>query len=948
MPQLIAPFLVPIFGATVGTVLAYVGYTVVTMVALRALTPRPDAGAFAAQRGTLVTQRASLDAHEIVYGRVRKGGPITYIETTGPDNQVLHMIITLAAHECDAVEDIYFNDELVQLDAQRYVITPPWNDYYVRVIAVLGQSGQMPPPPFLAETQQVDGNFRGEGICYLYVRMVYDPERFASGVPLITAVVRGKKVYDPRTGVTAWSRNAALCIRDYLTDQAGLGDPSVDDNVFATAADDCDGPEPINTLTYYATWRVLRGWSQSEETRAAIDGIVRTSEPIGDTLERMVQACGGTLWWSGGSWKLKAGVYTATVKTLTAADLRSGIEVDTKASMRDQFNRVTGTFANAVDRWLPTSYPEVTSPVFLAEDGGVDSAAQLDLPFTTSPARAQRLALQALRRSREQITVSAEWGIAALDLTIGDTVALTLPDYGWTGKTFEVAGWGFGPSSAGDLRVRMVLRETSAAAYGWVGDDRDIIANNTNLPDPRNPGTAAISLSSELRIINEQVSGVLMADVSVASPFASAAEVQYRQSGASEWIALGTAPPGRFEATGISDGQFDVRARAVGWAGVRGAWTTISGWGVVLFAPAPANVTNLSANVAGATLHLSWTPVADLDLSHYRLRWSPFTSGAIYGNAIDLIERVPRPATSASVPARPGTYFVKAVDKLGTASAASASVVVVTDMTALENLNLIQTLTEHPAFTGARSDVVVMTDVTGPYLTLDTDPDWDAMPGNWDDALGLWDGANGGVVPSGTYEFAQLVDLGAVYTSRVTARLEVEVLDYVNTWDAAAGAWDDRPGPWDGDPDQYDATSARLQIATTNGDPALPGATWSAWTDFAVGDVAARGLKFRAVLTSRIGTQAPLVRVLTVTVDMPDRIERQDDLTVNGTLAVTFPTAFKAVPALGVAVTMADGDRYVISGKTASGFTITIFTGSTQSTNAATLDYVAAGYGRQA
>ena len=80
---------------------------------------------------------------------------------------------------------------------------------------------------------------------------------------------------------------------------------------------------------------------------------------------------------------------------------------------------------------------------------------------------------------------------------------------------------------------------------------------------------------------------------------------------------------------------------------------------------------------------------------------------------------------------------------------------------------------------------------------------------------------------------------------------------------------------------------------------------------------------------------------------MPDRLEAQDDLTYTESLAVTFPAAFKAVPALGIAATLADGDRYVISGKSRSGFTITTFTGASVSTNPTTIDYVAKGYGKE-
>jgi hypothetical protein len=48
---------------------------------------------------------------------------------------------------------------------------------------------------------------------------------------------------------------------------------------------------------------------------------------------------------------------------------------------------------------------------------------------------------------------------------------------------------------------------------------------------------------------------------------------------------------------------------------------------------------------------------------------------------------------------------------------------------------------------------------------------------------------------------------------------------------------------------------------------------------------------------------------------------------------------------VSVGITMASGDRYEISAKSRTGFTIKTFTGSTQSTNSATFDYVATGYG---
>ena len=80
---------------------------------------------------------------------------------------------------------------------------------------------------------------------------------------------------------------------------------------------------------------------------------------------------------------------------------------------------------------------------------------------------------------------------------------------------------------------------------------------------------------------------------------------------------------------------------------------------------------------------------------------------------------------------------------------------------------------------------------------------------------------------------------------------------------------------------------------------------------------------------------------------MPDRVEADDDITYTGSQTVTFPAAFKVTPAIGIAATLADGDRYVISSKSRTGFTITTYTGASVSTNPTTIDYVAKGYGKE-
>ena len=914
MPQALGAPIFTVFAGgaataySLGSILAYVGVSLVTSWALSALAPKPDLGSMTSS-GLLVNQKDAIAPHDFVYGEVRKGGTITYYETTGTNNKFLHQIIVLAGHEVDSIPDTYINDEVVTLDANGFVTSDPWNSK-IRINKHLGTANQAADADLLAESNQINSSFRGRGMAYLYVRYEYDQDVFANGLPLITAVVRGKKVFDPRTSTTAWSNNAALCVRDYLTSSYGLKDDQIDEIDFSSAANICD--EAV-TLAEGGT-----------EKRYTINGVVRADQTHGNVLQDMMTACAGSLFWGAGKWKLRVADYVAPVKTLTLDDLRGPISLSTRVNLQDQFNGVQGTFNDAASRWITTEYPPLTSAAFEAEDGGEQTMLDLALPFTTSAATAQRLAKLTLFRGREQMTLTADFGLNAFDVEVGEIIAFTNPRYGWFEKEFEVVGWSFGAAEAGDLRVTLTLRETSEAAFDWDAEETAIIGNNTNLPSAFTVPPVGINLGTKLRVSNEQVVGVLIIDVTADSPFVDRFEVQFKRSDETEWIMLGQARGNRFEAVGVSDGLFDIRARAVNVFGARGSFNTIANWYATLFEAPPADVTNFSANVVGNTLHLSWTPVPDLDLSHYKIRYSSETSGAEYQRSIDLVAKVSRPANTVSVPAQTGTYFIKAVDKLGKVSASPASIVISTNTADIDNLNVVETSTQHPSFTGSKSNVVLDSDGAGNFITIDPVE----LPS------------------SGTYEFDTYIDLGQKYVSRVQTSLLMGFLDYVNDFDSAEGLFDAREGPFDGDPSQFDTTTVRTQVSFTNDDPAgTP--TWSDWRDFIVGDIDARAFRFRAILETQNAGNAPLIRELSATVDMPDRVESESDITYTGSQAVTFPSAFKAVPAIGIAASLADGDRYVISGKTRTGFTITTYTGAVVSTNPTTFDYVAKGYGKE-
>lgn len=930
--------------AAAGGALSYFATTFAIQATLgaigNALAPKPESFTSANElRSRTVMAKQAIAARDIVYGEVKKSGTIVFLETTNANND-LHICLTLAGHEINAVKDVFFNDvkvrdtdlsDNVEVDADSG--TTPDYSARVKLTAHFGDDNQEADANLVARTS-FGPDHRLRGIAYLYSQMRYNQNTFANGLPNISAIVQGKKVFDPRTETTAYSNNAALCIRDYLSDTLyGLGasDAEIDDDSFITAANICD--EDVDLL------------GGGTEKRYTINGVVDTSKQPQQILNDMLTSCGGTIFYANGKWKIKVGAYVTPTNTITNDDLRGPISIQTRNAGRDQFNAVKGIFVAPENNWQPTDFPELTSNVFENEDGGDRKYIDLTLPFTTSVATAQRLARQLLFRNREQIVASLPCKMTAFQYEVGDTVMLTNERFGWDQKVFEVISWNFA-FNGNELGVDLTLKETSAGIYAWNAntDESDFTFNNSNLPSEYDIDAPGVTISDEVRVRNQEAISVLIVDVTSSDPFLSNFEVEARLQGDTTYTNLGQASGNRFELINVVDGgTYEVRARAINTFNVKSPFRNRT-YQVIGQSDPPQDVTGFTANTISGALVLTWNPVTDPDLSHYKIRYSREVTGASYQNAVTLVEKIARPANSIIVEARPGTYFIRAVDKLGNGSINAASAVVTTVVSSVETLNVVETVNEHPDFTGVKDGVAYLSSDNS--LILSTSATFDEIDGLFDAAVGLFDGGNGTVIEEGFYYFANSVDLTDKYTSRITADLDVSRIDYVDQFDAVPGLFDDRKGLFDGDPTAFDDTNVEFQVRTTDDDPnATP--TWSDWRNFVVGDYSARAFEWRLRMTTQAGESSPQVFEASVTVDMPDRVAAEANISSGaGAKVVTFNPAFKVTPALSiVADDMATGDFFEITSKSASGFTIT-FKDSGGSAVDRTFDYVAKGYGR--
>lgn len=673
-PGTIGALIISAFGGTVAAtsfiamVVGYVATTLVTSWAMRALTPKPDFGSLGSQ-GVLVNSREPDAAHHVVYGEMRKGGTVTFIESTGEKNEYLHMIVALAGHPVDQIGQIYINDLVATIDGSGNVTDAFLDADGNPTIRIQKFNGTQTTAPadLLAESEltgadALTNNFVGRNIAYLYIRMKYDQSAYTNGVPLFTAVVRGKRVLDPRNNVTAWSDNAALCIRDYISSAYGLSDTSFNETSFSAAANICDELVPLKNAA-------------GNVKRYTINGVLTAEVSPGSALNQMVTACAGTLFWGTGKWKLTVGDYIAPTKTLTLDDLRSGITVQTRTNLRDQFNTVQGTFINAAERWITQDYRPIEGAAFIAEDGGIKQPLDLSLPFTTNNATAERLAKLTLFRGREQATISADFGMNAFDIEVGEIIELNLDRYGWSNKEFEVIGWQLrADRDAGDLRVAMTLRETSAAAFDWNAEESDIIGGDTNLPDPFG-GLAINNLTASgggrLQGDGTFINSVILNWDDVTNYFADYYEVEWKALVDSVYAATTTEQSG-IELSPLIDGiEYIFRIRAVTVAGVKGDWATIqfTGGGDLT---APGLPTSITATGHFEYIALKWVNPGDLDLNYIEI-WENISNTTVGATKVGTSAGDSFQRTNLGLNVT-RWYFLRSVDYSGNLSGFTAGV----------------------------------------------------------------------------------------------------------------------------------------------------------------------------------------------------------------------------------------------------------------------------------
>ena len=657
------------------------------------------------EKGILVNKQSNNASIPVVYGERLIGGTRVFIETSGTDNEFLYIALVISEGEINSIEEIRVDEKVVTFDGalsdntQRSVASSDSNFYkdgasYITIEPHFGTDAQS-ASGLLSTLSSWGTNHKLSGICYLALKFKWNADVFG-GVPIVQAKIKGKKVVTLDSSLNessaTFSTNPAFCLLDYLRNERygkGIATANIDLQSFRDASQVC-----ITQVTPFSGGSDINIF----DTNAVID----TSRKVIDNVRDILRGCRGYLPYVQGKYRLVIETTGSASVSLGEDDIIGGYSL-ASPTKNSKYNRVIATFINP-DRnfqadqvtFPPTDDSSLATAdkhaTMKAADGNFLLEGKFDFKTITSPYQAEEMSEIILRRSRESLGLNITCGFKAYELHIGDIVNITLSSLGFSNKAFRVLSMIFNE----DYTISLTLVEHQDSFYTFATKGQVSSTPSTTLPNPfviQPP--ASVTLTDELI---EYADGVVLTRLNIlvgasTDKFVQYYQVEAKKSTESDFKIISSGTQLNHEFINVVDDiTYDVRVKAINSFGVSSSYISASRK-IIGATETPADVDDLSISMVGSNqMELSWTPVDDLDISWYEVRFQNVTSGATWNESTPIAKVVRRKSNSLVINSATGSFCIKAVDKLGNSSANAS--IVSTNISGLQNFTNVLSVSE--------------------------------------------------------------------------------------------------------------------------------------------------------------------------------------------------------------------------------------------------------------
>ncbi len=525
---------------------------------------------------------------------------------------------------------------------------------------------------------QWTANHRLQGMAYVVVTLDLEEPRFQGGPPPMAFDISGKKVFDPRSGLTAFSSNPSLIINDFLQSPWGFECAASDVNqaYCIAAANACD------VATNFTSLDSLGSTVTRTMPLYTTNGAFTTADSPEALLDRLAESMAGYAMY-GGEWLIVPGTWTAPVMDLTDNDLDGQVSiVQAGAGMDSLFNGAHASYLQ-FGRTSPSDIRPYQNATFLAADGR-ELWSDYTLAFTDDAVRARNIVRIFTERNRDGLIIQYPGKLNTWPLRVGGRVRVTNAEYGFANKYFRVTDWQFGIGTS----VNLTLQEDSPEAYDQADATKADPTPNTTLPNPNIVGaiqglTAASGTAHLIRLGDGSiVPRVYLSWNPVTAAYVvpgGRIEVSWQLAGENSWTTQGVAGDelGTY-ITGVKDEVLIIlRVVVINSLRVRSSPVYISHRVIGKTAP-PQNVTGLARSIARSGVRFDWTSGRnELDYESTELRL-----GSTWAAATPIFRGNADTWTFVSAPVGTYTVLAKHYDTSQNPSVTAASVSVT--VTALE------------------------------------------------------------------------------------------------------------------------------------------------------------------------------------------------------------------------------------------------------------------------
>ena len=409
----------------------------------------------------------------VVYGRREVDGIVIAppFKVTVDNTGWITLKIILCEGEIEEIETIFINDidsTNSQFNGVVFIESNTGTDGQ----AALVDSGDYVIPEWTSDHKL-------SGFASVSIRMKRSSDLFKS-YPKLRFLVKGKKCYDPRSGLTEYTANPILHELDYITNtRYGKGKTISDYTAWTQAANYCD-----TMITEYV------GGGQIKRYENNI--VLNTADPVKDNALVILTSCDGRVIESNGTLKAYVEQAGASVFALNSDVFNGGLGIKLGAK-KDRLNKVK---VNYIDPTTWSGELQVyQSDTLKAADNGIELSDDITLKGVINKYRALFMGEMMVKKARDNIQFVVPCGLQAIVVEVGDICDITYEPYGFVSKLARVVEKEIDVMT-GD--VKLTLKEHFDSFY-----DRDIPAEfptapDTGLEDPsaKLPAVANLAVST--------------------------------------------------------------------------------------------------------------------------------------------------------------------------------------------------------------------------------------------------------------------------------------------------------------------------------------------------------------------------------------------------------------------------------------------------------------------